>query len=185
MAWIDSVYDRTNLDLTNLKSIINKVKAGGYKSLSASDKAYWLADLVKGALNFTDLNRIENNMKELQEFLITLGYDVDIETKTDWTRNDLIYQDDITRLMNNYTELSNKALLYNKDIKFILTSNPSYWSDIPSYYTWEDLGEDSDWYKVIHDILINKMITNFLLDIHHVNGLEEALEIIKTGIGVI
>lgn len=185
MSWIDSVYDRTNLDLTNLKNIINKVKVGGYKSLSSDEQSYWLADLVKGALNYTDLNRIENNMKELQEFLISLGYDVDISTKIDWTRNDLIFSEDVTRIMNNYTVLSNVALLYNKDIKFILSSNPSYWNDIPSYYTWEDLGEDSDWYKVIHDILIDKMITNFLLDIDHINGVEEALEIIKNGIGVI
>lgn len=185
MSWIDSVYDRTNLDLTNLKNIINKVKVGGYKSLSSDEQSYWLADLVKGALNYTDLNRIENNMKELQEFLISLGYDVDISTKIDWTRNDLIFSEDVTRIMNNYEKLSNAALLYNKDIKFILSSNPSYWNDIPSYYTWEDLGEDSDWYKVIHDILIDKMITNFLLDINHINGVEEALEIIKNGIGVI
>lgn len=185
MAWIDSIYDRTNADLTALKNIINKIKVGGYKNLSTEEQEFWLANLVKGSLNYTDLNRIENNMNELQTFLISLGYEVDITTKTDWTRNDLIYKEAVTRIMNNYTELSNKALLYNKDIKFILTSNPSYWNEIPSYYTWEDLGQDNDWYKVIHDILIDKMITNFLLDIHHVNGVEESLEIIKNGIGVI
>ena len=185
MAWIDSVYDRTNEDLTLLKTIITKIKLGGYKNLSTEEQEFWLSDLVKGALNYADLNRIENNMNELQIFLVDLGYQVDIITKTNWTRNDLIYQEDITRIMNNYTELSNKALLYNKDIKFILTSNPICWNDIPSYYTWKDLGEDTNWYKVIHDILINKLITNFLLDIYHINGLEEALEIIKNGMGVI
>lgn len=183
MAWIDAIYDRTNTDLTTLKTLISKIKLGGYKSLSPEEQSFWLADLVKGALNYTDLNRIENNMLELKNMLIELGYTVVITTKTNWTRNDLIYQEDITRIMNNYTTLSNIALQYNKDIKFILTSNPSYWNDIPSYYTWEDLGDDSDWYKVIHDILIDKMITHFLLDINHINGVEEALEIIKNGIG--
>jgi hypothetical protein len=79
-VWQTPIYDRTNEDVQSAKTTI----------------ASWLADPssaivtdLKGCLNKSDMNRIEENMEYLREALISIGHSVPSMTfKTDWAYSD-------------------------------------------------------------------------------------------------
>ena len=59
---------------------------------------------LKGAYNYTDLNRIENNCKYVMNLLNNSGlfyYPIIVETKTDWTMKDIPHIKDINRIRKN------------------------------------------------------------------------------------
>lgn len=55
----------------------------------------------KGAYNYTDLNRVEAKVKELNDILIASGYMTSLTTKLDWSMTDKFNQNDSTRYLNN------------------------------------------------------------------------------------
>lgn len=59
----------------------------------------------KGALSHTMLNRIENNSQHLASLLNFYGYEVDINVKTDWVREDYFRASDLDRIKQNVTRL--------------------------------------------------------------------------------
>ena len=60
------------------------------------------SESLKGALNWTDLNRIENNAENLYQILTRAGYWSPFTSRgDDWAVNEIIYQDDIDRLRKN------------------------------------------------------------------------------------
>lgn len=61
---ITPVTDRTLTDVERVKELFNK----GYQYMSASERAEWLGGM-KGALNKSDLERIENNIQLLSDVL--------------------------------------------------------------------------------------------------------------------
>ena len=73
------IYDRTQMDLTNLTS-----------------KAYY---------NYTDLNRIEQWCEYLSKILNNYNYFVNIVTKTNWTMLDLPTQSEMERIRGNINTL--------------------------------------------------------------------------------
>lgn len=62
--WVEPVCDRTREDVELLKRLTET----GYKNFSAEQKELWLSGM-KGALNKSDLQRIENNCEVLSELL--------------------------------------------------------------------------------------------------------------------
>lgn len=62
--WIDAVTDRTQTDVNYVKTQISK----GYANFSDDEKTEWLAGL-KGAINTSDLERIQNNISILNDVL--------------------------------------------------------------------------------------------------------------------
>ena len=62
--FITPVVDRTLEDILYLKNLLEK----GYASFTDEEKTIWNSDL-KGALNVSDLNRIENNIYVLGKCL--------------------------------------------------------------------------------------------------------------------
>ena len=73
------IYDRTQMDLTNLTS-----------------KAYY---------NYTDLNRIEHWCEYLSKILNNYNYFVNISIKTNWTMLDLPTQSEMERIRENVNRL--------------------------------------------------------------------------------
>ena len=62
--WIDPIYDRTQADVDRVKEL----KDIGYFNMTNAEKTEWASDL-KGALNRSDLERIENNIQILSDVL--------------------------------------------------------------------------------------------------------------------
>ena len=79
----DLIYDRTEADVTYAKE----------HQSEASD--------LKGAYNYSDLNRIETWCNYLATTLTGYSYPVSITTKTDWTADDFPTQTHLERIRSN------------------------------------------------------------------------------------
>lgn len=90
--WLAPVFDRTEEDVEYAKAY-NK---------SPSESA---ASEYKGALNASDLNRIEGNCAYLSELLHSCGYTSHVNVKTDWSMADFPTLTEFTRIRDNITEL--------------------------------------------------------------------------------
>jgi hypothetical protein len=62
--WITPIMDRTEADVARIKYLNSK----RYENMTADEKAEWAQD-SKGALNRSDLERIENNMVVISEMI--------------------------------------------------------------------------------------------------------------------
>jgi len=83
----DLIYDRTAEDVTYAKEHQSS------------------ASTLKGAYNYTDLNRIEQWCDYLATQLTTYSYIVAITTKTDWTADDFPTQAQLERIRSNVQAL--------------------------------------------------------------------------------
>lgn len=92
--WITPIYDRTETDVTAAK-----IKIAEWIEAITSGAEATTEDL-KGCINASDLNRIENNTKFLSETLTALGYSSTVTTKT-WARNSFPNVDDVQRIIAN------------------------------------------------------------------------------------
>ena len=100
--WTTPIFDRTNSDVTYLKSLYAKFGVGGFDGFTLEEKAYWIDNTVKGSLNSEDLNRIENNISYLSSQLNTYGYTNTItEKEVLWTKSDMFYLTDLDRIRQN------------------------------------------------------------------------------------
>lgn len=102
--WQKPIYDRTQADVDLIK--LDPTNANN-----------------KGAYNYTDLNRIENNCKYVMNLLNNSGlfyYPIIVETKTDWTMKDIPHIKDINRIRKNIITLINGVNLGDeyKEIEF-------------------------------------------------------------------
>lgn len=59
------------------------------------------AEFLKGAYNYTDLNRVETWCKYIQELLNDYGKNIDLEIKTDWNLRDYPTRIQIDRIRGN------------------------------------------------------------------------------------
>lgn len=69
------VYDRTSEDVAEVRRLLAKLDPETGDGLTAAEQAKWDAGL-KGAYNFTDLNRVESAVKLLAAALTSAGYPV-------------------------------------------------------------------------------------------------------------
>lgn len=69
----------------------------------------------KGALNYQDLNRIENNMFVVINLLKPLGEHFYLDLKYDWVETDILKLIDANRIRNNVYILNNS--FYNNSIQ--------------------------------------------------------------------
>lgn len=83
-GWLPVVTDRAQSDVTRLKYLRNK----GWDNMSAAERAEWLGTL-KGAYNYTDLNRVGQNVRFLVDELAGYGYTVSVMPKVDWALGDI------------------------------------------------------------------------------------------------
>lgn len=60
---------------------------------------------LKGQYNASDLNRVEKWSKYLADELNTLGYNIQITTKTNWTSSELRSNSEIERIRKNITKI--------------------------------------------------------------------------------
>lgn len=96
--WKTPVIDRTAEDVTFAKQKIAEwitaIQTGEYAETFE----------LKGCLNVSDLNRIEGNIKYLNDMLGELGYPVGVTTR-EWGRSDIPTTEDVSRIINNVREI--------------------------------------------------------------------------------
>lgn len=88
--WISPIYDRTQSDVDFALSKIAEWKKSGNTNVYE----------LKGCMNATDINRIENNIKYLSEHLSELYYFPHTTSKT-WNVDGLPDINDINRIIQN------------------------------------------------------------------------------------
>lgn len=101
MDFIRPIYDRVIGDVEKVR----QYELRGYDDLIPSEKAEWSAGL-KGALNASDVNRIENNLKFLAESLQISG----LTFKTNWTYSDILVRSHQRRILNNFEAIKSKYI---------------------------------------------------------------------------
>ena len=172
MPFIQPITDRTILDIDKLQ----EYDEIGYKNLTTEQKNEWLSGM-KGALNSSDLNRIESN----QQYIFTLLSNQYILTfKTNWLMTDFVEDSDENRILMNLKTLMQpfnfeeepqvpeKPLNYFEKINqienIILQMYDKYYSKIKYYEFQTDNGEDflvDDENFIVNDnILRDGFLTN-------------------------
>ena len=97
MAWTQPITDRTILDIDKLQ----EYDEIGYKNLTNDQKAEWILGM-KGALNASDLNRIESN----QQFILNLlSAQYALTFKTNWLMTNFVEDSDENRILSNLKTL--------------------------------------------------------------------------------
>lgn len=172
MAWTQPITDRTILDIDKLQ----EYDEIGYKNLTTEQKNEWLSGM-KGALNSSDLNRIESNQ---QYILNILSNQYILTFKTNWLMTDFVEDSDENRILMNLKTLMQpfnfeeepqvpeKPLNYFEKINqienIILQMYNKYYSKIKYYEFQTDNGEDflvDDENFIVNDnILRDGFLTN-------------------------
>lgn len=99
MTYREPIFDRTQSDVIKLQDFLSR----GYKNLTDDEKSEWLNTNFKGALNISDLNRIEQNMEVISN---VLGLTIMIKS---WQETDIPTNSDFTRIRNNLISIRNQA----------------------------------------------------------------------------
>lgn len=94
------VTDRTQSDVERVKSITEKARSGTWTD---DEKQEWLAGM-KGALNYTDFNRIESGIQELASIV-----GANVSVKTDWRIDGYMKQSDAVRWLSNIAAIRSKC----------------------------------------------------------------------------
>lgn len=97
MPFTQPITDRTILDIDKLQ----EYDEIGYKNLTNDQKAEWIIGM-KGALNASDLNRIESNQQYILNLLST---QYTLTFKTNWQMTDFVEDSDENRILSNLRTL--------------------------------------------------------------------------------
>lgn len=141
MEW---VYDRTQEDVKRAKLLTQKYAAG---TITKTEKKEWAAGM-KGALNASDLNRIEGNIREIAGFLA-----ITVTTKT-WEKNQIPRVSDFKRIRDNVQRIRD-AWSTLKDT----TDTPD--TPLVTYQQWNAIE------RILHDV---KYVYDRVMDSYYYCG---------------
>lgn len=139
LLWIDAVYDRTQEDVER----VAELSAKGFSNMTEAEQVEWLNGM-KGALNASDIRRIENNVQLLSDVLelnlstyygktVTLNgaYFKQLLVNVEAIRNAYMIHDDTpktpTAPVNTYQKLNDIEKILH-DVYTILNSNFFYYA---------------------------------------------------------
>lgn len=94
------ITDRTQADVDRYLEL----KAKGLRGMTDAEKAEWETSL-KGAYNYTDMNRVESAVEYVTNRLTEAGYIVIPVVKKDWNSTDKPTLDDLKRYMKNVSDI--------------------------------------------------------------------------------
>ena len=103
------IIDRNSSDIERAKALIEKAKC---IELLTEDESKEYFEGLRGCYSITDLNRVENAVKVISEYLNELGYSNVVNTKT-WNYGDLFNVSEIDRYLNNISILRNANVVYS------------------------------------------------------------------------
>lgn len=99
------ITDRTQADVDRVKSLTLKWLDG---TITNAEKSEWLAGL-KGAYNYTDLNRVGEAVEYVANILNQSGRSVSPVAKRDWSVEDIPTAAQMTAFLNDLTLLKNNV----------------------------------------------------------------------------
>lgn len=137
------ITDRTAADVERYLTLRNK----GFANLTAAEKTEWLSNM-KGAYNYTDLNRVEEAVQYLADKLRERGYRVDIGTIKTWTMSSLPTMADMNRYLDNVRVIRNAFAT--------LSTTPQ----VPASISGLTYKEANDIEQIIYDV--NKLLENMM-----------------------
>lgn len=117
---MEFVTDRTQADV----DLVNRLRAKGWNNMTASEQRLWDQGL-KGAYNYTDLNRVESNVAHLS---VMLG--LTLITKTNWTEWDRPTATEMNRYIGNVWAIREECLRRGGNFRF----NPT--PDTMNNFNW-------------------------------------------------
>ena len=94
------ITDRTQSDVDRVKEITAKARTGTWTD---AEQKEWFSGM-KGALNYTDFNRIESGIQELG-FIVGAS----VSVKTDWTDSGYMKVSDANRWLSNVNSIRAKC----------------------------------------------------------------------------
>ena len=130
----DLIYDRTQADVDRVYELKGKILAGGLSALTDAEKTEYMAGM-KGAYNYTDLNRVGQAVAYIAQQMktrpqrgaaysaargggndvtVVLPYDpesITVSPKTDWAVTDIPMQAAMETYLANLTELRGQLTL--------------------------------------------------------------------------
>ena len=120
---IDCIFNRTQADVDRVNELNQKWVR---RTITEAEIEEWHMDL-KGALNASDMNRIESNIKELSGYLNVL-----VQARTDWRVTDFPKSTDYTRILDNLAKL--------RSVWAVLSTTPAT-PELPlnTYKKWNDI----------------------------------------------
>ena len=101
------ITDRTEEDVNRVKAMQKK----GWAKLTEAEKAEWDAGM-KGAYNYTDLNRVETAVSYLRDYLGSYGYVVALGALKTWQPTDVPTVGDMQRYLDNIRAIRNVLTVY-------------------------------------------------------------------------
>lgn len=94
------ITDRTQSDVKHVKEITAKARTGTW---TKNEQSEWLAGM-KGALNYTDFNRIESGIQELGSIV-----GASVSVRIDWTADGYMKVSDAIRWLSNINSIRAKC----------------------------------------------------------------------------
>jgi hypothetical protein len=156
---INLISDRTSSDVAQIETLRKKVKNN---TATAAELSEWLTSL-KGAYNYTDLNRVGEAIKTLAALLNGYGYINSIEPKTDWEVGDKPNQEQMEKYLSDLQKL--------KDTYYVYPTTPQVPDDMVSL----NYEEANNIEKILVDIeeIMNKMVAVYRYsNTFYSNGME-------------
>ena len=101
------ITDRTQADVDRYAELRLKYLSG----MSAEEKAEW-ETFLKGAYNYTDMNRVESAVEYVANRLTEAGYVVVPVIKKSWTKTDKPTLTDLKRYMKNISDIRSALVTY-------------------------------------------------------------------------
>ena len=93
---LNLITDRTTADVNRWKALHDK----GWEAMSPEEQSEWVGGM-KGSYNYTDMNRVESAVKELEDRFLEKGTKLALVTKTNWTRTSWPTKEDMGRYFGN------------------------------------------------------------------------------------
>lgn len=105
---LNLITDRTAADVARWQELRDK----GYDAMTAAERIQWLGNM-KGAYNYTDMNRVEGAVAFIAQKLTALGYPFSPTVKINWSREDIPTKADMLRYFGNVASLRTQLPVYS------------------------------------------------------------------------
>ena len=131
------IYDRTLEDVSEVRRLLAKLDPETGDGLTAAEQAKWDAGL-KGAYNFTDLNRVEAAVKTLAASLTSAGYPVGVTPVLKGSSRVPVGYTEVEWIQSSGTQYIDTGVVpdgeTSVDVSFLVTDLPSDYSKIRPVY---------------------------------------------------
>lgn len=100
------ITDRTQADLERIKTLSQK----SFDQMTMAERLEWASSL-KGAYNATDLNRVGQAIKYVENQLHAYGYTIHTTPKTDWNMDDIPTLEQLNHILEDIQTCRDKLSL--------------------------------------------------------------------------